>query len=82
MRTLKMIAIVLSSAFLLNCGIESPESTTSTDEPQFRLPSCEALDGQGCSKKGPVGPCDNGTEEGGFCFCAQHNADPFKLVCS
>ena len=83
MKTLKIIAFVLSSAFALNCGIESPspEPATSTDEQSVLLP-CENRDGLPCSVKGPAGRCDNGTEEGGFCFCAQHGGNlPFILVC-
>lgn len=84
MRTLKIIAVVLSSAFILNCGIESPSSrpATSTDDSQLTLPLCENRDGLPCSTKGPAGACDNGTEEGGSCFCAQHGGSlPFILVC-
>ena len=87
MRTLKIIAVILSSAFMLNCGVESSPSSsssdpaTSVDELDLRLPTCEGRDGQRCTKKGPAGACDNGTPEGGVCFCAQHGAGPFILVC-
>jgi len=83
MKTLKIIAFVLGSAFVLNCGVESSLSDPKTNvDEQFVLPSCEGRDGQACSKKGPAGACDNGTEEPGFCFCAQHGANlPFRLVC-
>jgi hypothetical protein len=82
MKTIKIIAFVLGSAFAVNCGVDSSSSEPRTDvDEQFVLPSCEGRDGQRCTQKGPAGQCDNGTEEPGFCFCAQHNADPFRLVC-
>jgi hypothetical protein len=83
MRTLKIIAVVLSSAFILNCGLDtsSPDPKTSIEEQNILIP-CENRDGQACSVKGPAGQCDNGTEEPGLCFCAQHGGNlPFILVC-
>jgi hypothetical protein len=84
MKTLKLMAVMLGSAFLLNCGVQpaSSSSTTNVDESQLTLPLCENRDGSACTRKGPAGACDNGTEEPGACFCAQHGARfPFILVC-
>jgi hypothetical protein len=81
MQTIKLLAVALSSAFLLNCGVEPQAPSTGTVESDVLL-SCENRDGQTCTVKGPAGTCDNGTEEGGRCFCAQHNGDfPYHLVC-
>ena len=83
MRTLKIIAFVFSSAFVLNCGVAPSSSDPTTDvEEQNVLRSCEELDGQRCARKGIFGMCDNGTPEQGFCVCAQHGASGFRLICA
>src|SRR5262245_61197812 len=70
MRMLKIIAVVLGSAFALSCGLDSAVPETDVDQ-QSTLPLCEDRDGLPCSRKGLAGMCDNGTSEQGFCVCIQ-----------
>lgn len=74
-----LFGIALASLFIVNCAGESPnepdsESAAVSEESpgetqQALLVSCESYDGAACSRKGQSMPCDNGTPEGGFCFC-------------